>query len=251
MNQLINEPSQGSKNVWVIAAVAIITALVVGGEVYKLQKSAIENEKNETAETVREEFQQEIVDLKTQLSQLKETQEAVVIKTPVDEEVKPAEPKEPAVEPPVDPTADWNTYKNKTFGYSIKYPNNWVVKRGYKVFETAASESILDMNIGINDENGNNKIKITTDSKRKMPGYTLSQYASHITPLDKVTIVSKESYIVGDSNGYKELVTISDPYFRGLCYFTQDKNYFYSFFTKETTQSSEVVGVLKSFRSAY
>ena len=239
MNQLINKPSQGSKNILSIIAVIIITALVVGGGVYLQQKSAVENERNEIAETVRGEFQQEIADLKNQLSQLKETRN--------NEEVKPPELQEPVVKPPVNPTADWKTYTNETFGYSIKYPSNWEMKRGYKIFDVS-SESKLDMSVGINDESGNNKVKIVIDYKEKSE-YTLSQYASQITPLDKVTITDKESYKIGNEDGYKELVTISEPFSEGLCYFTQGEKYFYGFFTSEKSQSSEIAKILKSFRA--
>ncbi len=29
--------------------------------------------------------------------------------------------------PTVDPTANWKTYSNQTYGYEVKYPNNWKV----------------------------------------------------------------------------------------------------------------------------
>ena len=110
MNQLINEPNQGSKNILAIVAVAIITALVVGGGVYLQQKSVIKNERNEIVETVRGEFQQEIANLKAQLSQLKETQETAPAEAPTDEEVKPPEQEEPVVKPPVDPIVEKASY---------------------------------------------------------------------------------------------------------------------------------------------
>ena len=127
------------KNIWQIITVAIITALVIGGGVYLQQKSVIENEKNEIAETVRGEFQQEIFDLKVQLSQLKEAQKTITTETPADEEVKPPESQEPAVKLPVDPTADWKTYQNipfqdlsnhKPWGYGFKYPQEFILKSG-------------------------------------------------------------------------------------------------------------------------
>ena len=139
MSQLINEPGQGSKNILAIIAVMAITAIVVGGGVYLQQKSAIKNERNETAETVRGKFQQEITDLKAQLSQLKETRKAAPVEIPTDEEIKPPESKEPVVKPPVDPTADWKTYRDipfqnlshhKLWGYEFKYPQEFILKSG-------------------------------------------------------------------------------------------------------------------------
>jgi len=32
--------------------------------------------------------------------------------------------------PTPDPTADWKTYTNTKYGYSIKYPNDWMINRG-------------------------------------------------------------------------------------------------------------------------
>ena len=148
MSQLINESDQNSKNIWSIVAVVAITALVIGGGVYLQQKSAIENEKNEIAETVRGEFQQEIADLKVQLSQLKKTQEAAVIETPTNnennEEVKLPESQESVVKPPINSMADWNTYQNEKYGFELVFPNRW---KGYKITERNDTANRMDFNL--------------------------------------------------------------------------------------------------------
>lgn len=37
-------------------------------------------------------------------------------------------PPQISITPTTDPTADWKTYTNSTYKYSIKYPNNWLSK---------------------------------------------------------------------------------------------------------------------------
>lgn len=50
MDQLVNEPAQGSKNIWQIIAIAIIAILVIGGGIYWYYNSGSEL-KNEVSET--------------------------------------------------------------------------------------------------------------------------------------------------------------------------------------------------------
>ena len=67
-------------------------------------------------EMVRGEFQQEISNLKTQLSQLEKARDNEEIKLPEQPEL------------PADPMANWKIYENEKYGYEIKYPENWNIK---------------------------------------------------------------------------------------------------------------------------
>jgi len=42
--------------------------------------------------------------------------------------------------PTPDPTADWKTYTNTKYGYSIKYPSNWWIEREYALISDIPSE---------------------------------------------------------------------------------------------------------------
>jgi type II secretory pathway pseudopilin PulG len=98
-----NESIQSSKNIWIIIASIVITALIVGGVVYVWQKSNIKS--------TEQSLQQQISALETQLSELKEN---------------PTNNNQQTGKSTVDTktTNNWQLYEDKTVGFSLKYPKD-------------------------------------------------------------------------------------------------------------------------------
>lgn len=92
-NQPINEPNvqQGSKIIWTIVAVVVITAIIAGAGVWWWQKASFEKE--------RQGLQEQIDDLKRQISGIEE-----------------------------DELKDWKTYRNEEYGFEVRYPGEWILK---------------------------------------------------------------------------------------------------------------------------
>lgn len=139
----------------------------------------------------------------------------------------------------------WPTYTNPTFGYSIKYPAAWTNKQGRVLDE----ESEDAKNMSVEFYNGSSfMLRITTDYKTKTGDPSLPSLAAEVSaPKDKTTISGAIAYKIGNLDGYKRLVTVSDPTFQGLEYVTKDSRYVYHLSTSEKTPSTEMVNVLKTF----
>lgn len=107
MDQNNSLEQKGTAAVWV--AVVILVALISGGGVWWWQTNKAASEK--TA------LQSQITSLQSQLSQKT---------TPTTATTTPA-----TTTTTKDETADWKTYSNTTYNYSIKYPSDWsVLTRG-------------------------------------------------------------------------------------------------------------------------
>lgn len=146
----------------------------------------------------------------------------------------------------IDPTADWKTYTNATYGYTIKYPTGWVYAQSKAVDVETDEVKNTSIDFKLADAN---KITIITEAKAKNAGVTLTQFATDfVTPADKATITTKTATKIGSIDGFQELVTISDPASKGLWYFTQSTDNFYVFVTKEATQSSDIKSMLSTFK---
>ena len=103
-----NEPIQSSKNIWVIIALIVFTALVVGGVVYVWQGSIIKS--------TEQVLQQQISTLEGQLNELKENSienDQQAGKSTVD----------------IKTTNDWQLYEDKTAGFSLKYPKDIILNQ--------------------------------------------------------------------------------------------------------------------------
>jgi hypothetical protein len=147
---------------------------------------------------------------------------------------------------PTNPLANWKTYTSPTFGYSIKYPAIWKEKQG-RVFETGVSEDRMNMAIEFYNS-GILMLQIATDYKTKVGDPSLLSLASEASPpIDKTIISGVVAYKIGNLDGYRRLVTISDPASQGLGYITKDSKYIYHMSTFENTESTEIVNMLKTF----
>lgn len=138
-----------------------------------------------------------------------------------------------------------NSYSNPTYGYALEYPKEWTIKQA----NTLESSTDAVKNSNIQFYSGSTlKLSIITESKTKASGQTLSQYASDLSPKDKTTISGKTTYTIGSLEGYKELVTVSDPASVALYYFAESDTYFFNFLSKEKTESAEIKAILASFK---
>jgi len=148
-------------------------------------------------------------------------------------------------------TADWKTYTNSTYGYSIKYPKDWTVSQ--VTTADATTDAVKNSNIQFKNQD-NIKLRITSESKSRWNGATVDKYATdYITPKDYSTITDKKSYKIGDTTGIQELVTITkssptDLASKGIWYFSENENYYYAFITTETTQSLTIKNMLSTFQ---
>jgi hypothetical protein len=130
-----NESIQCSKNIWMIAVIMIIIALVVGGGVYAWQKNEVNkmSEKIIQAQKITNEQAKQIMDLKDEIAQIKDESSKVN-----GEKTTTKENNE---------LSGWTTYVNKNDGYSIMHPSEFWPQSGHNL-----------MNYDINDpryERGN------------------------------------------------------------------------------------------------
>ena len=106
------ESVQSSKNIWIIAISIIVTALIVGGGVYAWQRSSLNN--------TEQNLQQQISVLQNQISQLQQVQNnqnQLTNPQVVEQDNQPiTNPQQDNYKQPVDPTANWKTYKNNKYG---------------------------------------------------------------------------------------------------------------------------------------
>ncbi len=83
--------------------------------------------------------------------------------------------------PTADKTADWRVYTNKKYGYSIKYPSDWIIKTsGNDILVQNKKGDIYASNEGV--ESGN-KVKgsfITISSANKDNSQTLENYLKSV-----------------------------------------------------------------------
>jgi hypothetical protein len=158
-----------------------------------------------------------------------------------------------AVIPNPDETSNWPTYTNPTVGYSIKYPTTWTENQS-KVFEAGVSEEaktldkVKDLNIEFYD-GGILKLRIASDFITGGGDPSSLALASEVpAPKDKTTISGVVAYKMGGFDGYRRLVTVSDPASQGLEYITTNKyDHTYFMSTFEKGESTEIVDMLKTF----
>lgn len=139
MNQSINsqipEPLPKSKTLLVILIPIIATAIVISGGFFLWQKGVIKQIKNTADKKITEiqqQFQEERASLQAQITKLNE--EKAVLKTELDQ-LKD-----------LNNTANWQTYSSQYWGFSFKYPNNWIViddKLPKNYSETSYGQSTL------------------------------------------------------------------------------------------------------------
>jgi len=109
---------------WKIFITVVATFVIVGGGVFFLMQNQIDN--------IRSDHQAKMDDLNKQIAQLK-------LKTPVSEEVSL-----PAAAPVViADTTNWKTYTNSTYGFSFKYPTDWVVA----ITKNAVADQVLGLSL--------------------------------------------------------------------------------------------------------
>lgn len=146
-----------------------------------------------------------------------------------------------------DVTANWKTYTNTQYAYSIKYPETYTVKQDAKDLDSAkdlTKAALVDFLSGTT-----NKMTVTAVSKSRFTGSTLTSFAAtYPTPKDKLTISGGKTTKIGTLTGYQELVTITDPASSGLWYFAESTKYYYVFTTIEKVQSSTTKNMLANFK---
>lgn len=114
MNEQNMRPEQNPINVWVVAAIAIIVALISGGVVYALQSS-----RQKSSEEV---LQQQIVLLQNQIEQLEQAQQAPQATEVQDTELV-AEENDTTDEQVNKPAGI--VYTNSQYGFSLMLPRTW------------------------------------------------------------------------------------------------------------------------------
>jgi len=210
-----------------IIGIAVVVAIVFGGGAYAYVNNKTEKEKKD--------LNAQITELQSQVSSLQTTTTTPSSST--------------STTAATDETASWKTYTSPTFGYSIKYPTAWTEKQG-RVLEAGVSEDTKNMNIEFY-KGDTLMLRISTDYKSKVGDPSLATLAAEKQPpIDKTTISGAVSYKVGTLDGYRRLVTVSDPASEGLEYITKDGKYIYHIDTFSKTESSDVVNMLKAFTSS-
>ncbi len=96
------------KTFWTVIISVILTAGVAGGGVYYFL--------NKQATTDKNSLNSQISDLQTQISNLKKTTTSTTTTA--------------TASTTTDPTTNWKTYTNTTYGFRFKYPKEWTVEEG-------------------------------------------------------------------------------------------------------------------------
>ncbi|MEI6478349.1 MAG: hypothetical protein WCO52_05185 [bacterium] len=148
---------------------------------------------------------------------------------------------------PTVPAPKIYVYTNPTYGYSFRRPQSWSASQS-NARDTSQTASQRDAAI-VFSRDGQSQLTVQVTDKTKAGDISLDQFATDsITPKDQVTISDKTAYKVGGLDGIREKVVITDPGYSGLVYFTQDKNYFYTFYTTKSYELQDVVVALAYFQ---
>ena len=141
----------------------------------------------------------------------------------------------------------WKTYTNPTFGYTIKHPGALITKQA-KDLEADVNKNEKDMRIEFYDGN-TLMLQIKTDDIAKTGYLSLSSLASEIpAPMDKTTVSDIVTYKIGNLDGYRRLITVSDPASQKLQYVTKDDILIYHLTTFEKDGSADVTKMLWTFK---
>lgn len=134
------------KNLWTIPLIIVITAVVVGGATYALVSSKISKD--------QQVLMNQVNDLQKQVSQkpvIPQTNNSIV----------------------TDETAGWKTYTNSQYGFSFKYPSEWLLAEKTENYGDARR-----MAIQLNYENGTNTFNSYTVEVLDSDGKTTRQFAT-------------------------------------------------------------------------
>jgi hypothetical protein len=158
-----------------------------------------------------------------------------------------------AVIPSPDEASNWPTYTNPTYGYSIEYPSTWTERQSEEFEEGMGEEAkalakVKDLNIEFYD-GATLRLRIATDFITGGGDSSPQALASEVpAPQDKTTISGVVAYKMGGFDGYRRLVTVSDPVSQGLQYITTNKyDHTYFMSTFEKGESAEIVDMLRTF----
>ncbi len=114
---------------WIVTLTIVITAVVAVGASYYYLNNKAEEEKTELQDQI-DGFEDDINQLERQVSSLQTTDsDSASTATTTDE------------------TADWETYTNEEYGFSFKYPADWLVRN---LTETNSQIEGLSLFIGTN-----------------------------------------------------------------------------------------------------
>lgn len=214
----------GMKTFWVVLISVLVSAILFGGGIYYWQSVKAKNDK--------EALNKQISSLQSQISDLKKTA-ATSTSTATSTTASTI-------------TANWKTYTNPTFGYSIKYPTTWTEKQD-NTLDASPTEAQKNMNIEFS--NGSTlMLRISTDYISEVGNLTLAQLAADVpTPKDKTTVTGVTNLEIGSLDGIQRLITVSDPASESLQYITKDNTYIYYFNTFNKNQDTNIVNMLSTF----
>jgi len=181
-----NEPAQNSKNLWVIVAAVVITALVVGGVVYAWQTLNLKS--------TEQSFQQQITLLQNQINQLQQAQPSQNI------------PNNTEPTPPVANNSNLVVYQNQQYGFEFQYPKDWpqpTVTEGYFSGGYPQEKSKWILNIGII---GKGPCEGADCAQYELGGFSYLNYSSALASLQKNEFISEIKEI--NINGLKVITYI-------------------------------------------
>jgi len=107
-NELNEKPKFNAKPLLITIGIFIISVGAVGGLVYYAMNQQLQKD--------RESAQKTIQDLQKQIAEMKKASTTTSASTTM-----------PSATNTTDATASWKTYTNTTYGFSFKYPADWVI----------------------------------------------------------------------------------------------------------------------------
>ncbi len=169
-NPQFNEPTQNSKAILAIVISIIVTALIVGGGVYAWQKSNLK--------LAEQSLQQQITNLKNQISQLQQTQLTQNLSNN-------------------DNTLA--TYQNQQYGFEFQYPKDWpepTMASGFLSGGYPSEKSKWVLHVG---DFGRGQCEGVDCAPYELAGFSVLNYNSALVSLQKNNFISgiKETNING------------------------------------------------------
>jgi len=140
-----------------------------------------------------------------------------------------------------DETADWKTYENTIYGYSVKYPKDWVVNSTKAVgvsFDNPAIQSVESELVVYYRDN------ISTASFNDSKATSLSDMLK-----DTVTFKNTKSLKVGGIDGYETFVGGVGAYY--IIYLEKDNHIYELYFSNKENKTSITTtdsNILNSFK---
>jgi len=206
-NSQFNEPVQSSNNIWKIIISVIITALVIGGGVYAWQRFNLKS--------AEQNLQQQIENLQSQLNQFQQGQ----VNLNQQENINSQGSERSQGEQVNGLTADWKIYKNETYGFEFKYPNDWSYNGEESII---VGPNDIPLRVSVENEKNDYYFSVSIDKNWSTTNFYYDASTKEPVVIDKVkytAYIFPYGYEVYEPEEGKDYSTFTIPIKRGDRYY--------------------------------